>query len=339
MAICRRNAMLTVNTLSEQKNFQKKNGERQFMSFDKTLVYPGNIYFAHDPEFPLRVWVEREQGNNRMHRHEFCECIFITAGEAMHHSSNVAPQFIRQGDVLVIPIGGEHNFSSVQNLSVVNLLFDPARLPSLLMELYTQPAYREIFLRNISYYANRNYPHFHPEEQKFSEMLEHLERLSNVNFIKGMHCYKLGLFMVLMSMICDANHPQKERTAPAPWDIMKVSAYLERHFARKIYLEELLKLTGMSRSTLMRHFHAAFGVTPIAYLQRVRLKNAAHLLINSQYSLQEISLKTGFPSESYLFRAFRKSYGATPSEYRQKRFSRSGNIKNPEQFEHHSGSG
>ena len=290
------------------------------MSFYETLVYSDNTYFANDPEFPLRVWMEHEQGNNRMHRHEFCECIFITAGEAIHNSGNAPPQPIRKGDILVIPIGGEHNFSSVQNLSVANLLFDPARLPSLLMELYAKPAYRELFMRNISYYANRNYPHFHPDEQKFSEMQEYLERLAQVNFVKGIHCYKLGLFMVLMSMICDSTNIHENQDNHAALDIAKVSAYLERNFARKIYLEELLKLTGMSRATLMRHFHAAFGVTPIAYLQRVRLKNAAHLLINSQYSLQEISMKTGFPSDSYFFRAFRKAYSATPIEYRRKRF-------------------
>lgn len=289
------------------------------MSFYETLVYSDNTYFANDPEFPLRVWMEHEQGNNRMHRHEFCECIFITAGEAIHNSGNAPPQPIRKGDILVIPIGGEHNFSSVQNLSVANLLFDPARLPSLLMELYAKPAYRELFMRNISCYANRNYPHFHPDEQKFSEMQEYLERLAQVNFVKGIHCYKLGLFMVLMSMICDSTNIHETQDNHAALDIAKVSAYLERNFARKIYLEELLKLTGMSRATLMRHFHAAFGVTPIAYLQRVRLKNAAHLLINSQYSLQEISMKTGFPSDSYFFRAFRKAYSATPIEYRRKR--------------------
>ncbi|MBE6367442.1 MAG: helix-turn-helix domain-containing protein [Lentisphaerae bacterium] len=311
--------MLTVNTLSEQQNFQKKNGERQFMSFDKTLVYPGNIYFAHDPEFPLRVWVEREQGNNRMHRHEFCECIFVTGGRAMHHSGNALPQAIGAGDILVIPIGGKHRFSAVENLSVVNLLFDPSRLPSLLMELYSKPAYRELFMRNINYYADRSYPHFQPEAEKFSEMCEYLDRIAEVNFIKGMHCYKLGLFMVLMSMICDANlHGAANDSADhAPWDMLKVSAYLERNFARRISLDELLKLTGMSRATLMRHFHAAFGVTPIAYLRRVRLKNAAHLLVNSEYTLQEISLKTGFFSDSYFFREFRRSYGATPNEYRR----------------------
>ncbi|MBO7327225.1 MAG: helix-turn-helix domain-containing protein [Lentisphaeria bacterium] len=291
------------------------------MSFDKTLVYSDNIYFAHDPEFPLRVWMEHEQGNNRMHCHEFCECIFITAGQAIHNSNNAPSQPIRQGDILVIPIGGEHNFSSVQNLSVANLLFDPSRLPSLLMELYAKPAYRELFMRDMSYYANRNYPHFHPDEQKFAEMQEYLERLANVNFVKGMHCYKLGLFMVLMSMICDSNNIHETQESRAALDIVKVSAYLERHFARKIYLEELLKLSGMSRATLMRHFHAAFGVTPIAYLQRIRLKNAAHLLINSQYSLQEISIKTGFSSDSYFFRAFRKAYAVTPIEYRRKRIA------------------
>ena len=297
------------------------------MSSDKILLYPGNIYFAHDPEFPLRVWEEKDQNNNLMHRHEFCECIFITGGQALHHSSSNTPQFIQQGDILVIPIGGEHRFSSVQNLSVVNLLFDPDRLPSLLMELYSKPAYRELFMRNINYYAKRNYPHFHPADDKFSEMREYLERIADVNFVKGMHCYKLGLFMVLMSMICDSSEHNEDSSDHTPWNIMKVSAYLERNFARKVYLEELLKLTSMSRATLMRHFHAAFGVTPIAYLQRVRLKNAAHLLINTQYSLQEISIRTGFPSESYFFRAFRRSYDATPSEYRQKRLTKSGSTK------------
>ena len=73
----------------------------------------------------------------------------------------------------------------------------------------------------------------------------------------------------------------------------------------------------MSRYHFLRCFKAHVGVTPYAYLQRVRLRNAATLLRSSSRAITDIALDCGFTSPSRFSDAFRRRYGCTPSMYRR----------------------
>ena len=286
-------------------------------------LYENNEYFANDPEFPLSILLRSPQNPTKFHKHEYWECAFVTAGSGMHRSENNQPIAIRHRDIIIIPPGGSHAFVETENLEVINLLFDASRLPSLLMEFYSHPVYRELFIRNITHYENRDFPKFSIEPAVFDELEEYLCRMASAGYEQSEHCYKLGLFMALISKLCNSKSFDSFAGGAAPLDIGKLSAYLHRNFARKITLELLTKITGMSKPSLFRHFRAAFGVTPITYLQRIRLQYASELLINSGNSIKEIALQTGFQSESYFFRTFRKFYGITPMEYRKKQSKQS----------------
>ncbi len=74
----------------------------------------------------------------------------------------------------------------------------------------------------------------------------------------------------------------------------------------------------MSRATLQRHFRAALGMPPMAYLRNLRLEHAAELLLNTELSLKEIADLSGFRQMPPFFRAFKKCYRVTPLEYRGK---------------------
>ena len=73
----------------------------------------------------------------------------------------------------------------------------------------------------------------------------------------------------------------------------------------------------MSNATLMRHFKASLGCTPMEYLRNLRLEHAAELLVNSSISIKEIADNSGFLSDAYFFRSFKKHYGVTPVEFRR----------------------
>jgi AraC-like DNA-binding protein len=58
---------------------------------------------------------------------------------------------------------------------------------------------------------------------------------------------------------------------------------------------------------------------PIAYRNSLRSSIAAELLLRTEFSISEISTKLGFTSSSDFYRAFRKQYGESPSEYRKRK--------------------
>ena len=152
-------------------------------------------------------------------------------------------------------------------------------------------------------------------ENDFAELETMLHSLARTGSTAGNHCYKLGLFMAVISRLCELWKVRPDEIA-VPLDIPKLTAYLERNFQQEIYLDDLTKRAGMSRATLLRHFHAALGVTPMIYLRNLRLRHAAELLLKTEFSLKEIADQSGFARMPYFFKAFKDCYGVSPLEYR-----------------------
>ena len=279
--------------------------------------------FEADPGFPLRVKLEDPQEETHLHQHEFCECVFIVRGHGRHQSEDHPPVTVRRGCVIVIPVGGHHAYSAVSpDFAVFNLLFDTSQLPSVLLELYSHPSYKHIFLRSHSAYGEQDFPLMVLEDGVFRKLETMLTDLAETDGTTGNHCYKLGLFMVVLSRLC-AEWKIRSDSLAVPLDIPKLTAYLEQNFRKEVYLDDLAKLAGMSRSTLLRHFRAALGVTPMVYLRNLRLRHAAELLLGTDFGLKEIADQSGFLWMPYFFQSFRARYGVSPLEYRRE--SSSGN--------------
>ena len=273
--------------------------------------------FEADPELPLRVKLDDPQIVTVRHQHEFCECVFVIRGHGMHQSEDYDPVPVRRGCVLVIPVGGHHAYTAVSpDFAVFNLLFDTEHLPPVLLELYSHPSYKQIFLRDWTAYGELDFPVTALDSKVFGELETMLEYLAKTGPMPGCHCYKLGLFMAVLSRLCAAWKVSSE-TPAVPLDIPKLTAYLERNFQQEVYLDDLTKRAGMSRATLLRHFRAALGVTPMIYLRNLRLRHAAELLVNTDFDLKEIADRSGFFEMPYFFKAFRRCYGMSPLEYRR----------------------
>jgi transcriptional regulator GlxA family with amidase domain len=98
--------------------------------------------------------------------------------------------------------------------------------------------------------------------------------------------------------------------------ILQIQERLEKHFAQSFDFIELAKEYGMSRRTLERHFKKATGITPLSYLQRIRVENAKQLLESGNASFDEISYKVGYMDNSFFRKVFIKCTSLRPREYR-----------------------
>ncbi len=76
------------------------------------------------------------------------------------------------------------------------------------------------------------------------------------------------------------------------------------------------KLAGMSRTSFARAFIAAFGSSPMAFVQKVRLHHAAELLTTTTLPVKMIAASAGL-SRSHFSRAFHAAYGQDPASFRQ----------------------
>ncbi len=99
-------------------------------------------------------------------------------------------------------------------------------------------------------------------------------------------------------------------------EVERACAFMEKHFAERISLEQICREVGLSKSALLRSFTRAKGLTPYRYLESVRIGEAKKLLGRGVAPLQAAML-TGFADQSHFSNYFRNYTGLTPGAYRE----------------------
>lgn len=81
----------------------------------------------------------------------------------------------------------------------------------------------------------------------------------------------------------------------------------------------LPKQVNLSRSGLYRIFKAEMKTSPARYAKVKRMEAAAILLKTTYLNVKEIAAQVGFYDQSHFVRDFKKQYGHTPTEYRNRK--------------------
>ncbi|MET7254729.1 GlxA family transcriptional regulator [Dyadobacter jiangsuensis] len=93
---------------------------------------------------------------------------------------------------------------------------------------------------------------------------------------------------------------------------------IEKEYQEGSTIEVLIQDIPASRRNVVRRFKQAIGVTPIEYLQRTRIEAAKKLLAQTDQSVLEVMLNSGYNDLKSFRQLFKKSTGVTPKEYRDK---------------------
>jgi len=80
-------------------------------------------------------------------------------------------------------------------------------------------------------------------------------------------------------------------------------------------VEELAARSGYSASHFARQFTRVYGVSPIQYLNSIRILHAKNLLRTDQYTIAEIAQKCGFSNVYYFSRCFKQLTGIPPTKW------------------------
>lgn len=94
--------------------------------------------------------------------------------------------------------------------------------------------------------------------------------------------------------------------------------YLQDHFQEEFNLNKLAALEHYNPTYYCQWFQKKTGLTPGAYLQKLRLQRAKSLLLNTDLSLLQIAHEVGYEQQSSLTRLFKQKESVSPTDFRKK---------------------
>jgi len=102
---------------------------------------------------------------------------------------------------------------------------------------------------------------------------------------------------------------------------------LQSHVFNQISLGEVCDQLKITEEYLIRLFKRHMNMTPMRYLNNLKMETATSLLLNSDLSVKEISWKLGFSSPYHFSRNFKAYSACTPTDYRANYF-----VNNPTNY-------
>jgi LacI family transcriptional regulator len=99
-------------------------------------------------------------------------------------------------------------------------------------------------------------------------------------------------------------------------DVSEALRHIRLHAVEGLSVKQLLNAIPVNRRTLERRFVSVLGHTPLQEIQRVRLERAK-ILLQTELSVFDVAVRSGFATPEYLATSFLKATGLTPTAYRR----------------------
>lgn len=129
----------------------------------------------------------------------------------------------------------------------------------------------------------------------------------------------LAFDSLLHTLLAEFRHHAHSARTAAPEGALRfapVVDYLRAHLDRRLTLEELAAVAGLSPFHFLRQFKARYHATPQQMLMALRLFEAKRLLAAGD-APAEVAAATGLADQAHLTRAFARRYGVTPARYQR----------------------
>ncbi len=302
--------------------------------------------FFDDALLKLNILERNPQVPFPLHSHDFAELVIVLSGSGVHFTEG-ADYRVQTGDVFVIESGYSHGYRDISDLRLYNVIFDPAILNSLFVDINTMPGYHAVFkleprLRAEHAFASRlrlNQEQLRHARNLIVRMRTELSHITEGNGGRALAVAGLIELVVFLSRLYaqspdaqspdaqspdaqspDAQSPDAQSQAAGMGEIMQMAdalAFLESRLDRPVAIDDLAAVANMSPSTLNRSFHRTVGCSPVDYHLKLRIDRAADLLAGSRLSITGIAEMTGFFDSNYFSRQFRRRRGISPRDYRK----------------------
>jgi AraC-like DNA-binding protein len=267
----------------------------------------------------------KEQHYVDNHCHNFYHLLYITGGQGTLGINNVERK-PAVDEVYVIPPGVYHEICSdldapLRTLEMKFMIGEP-KLDALLQPVPLPFRSHSPFIRSML-------------EEMLREALNKMPLYKEMIFSRGLH---LLFHIARLHSGASGDAAAAHRPENAPYLDVHTEAYLlaepdpdkgnalaeqvlqyiHEHFCEQLSLSQLAERFAVSQSHLSKVFSHRFDISPIQYVNQLKLQKVKHLLVHSNMSITEISDRVGFGSIHYLSHYFSQRERMSPSEYRSR---------------------
>ena len=259
------------------------------------ICHVGDFMFYQFQHFGISEYFCKEYGKNfnfPTHLHNSFELITVTEGE-MYITVDDKTYALKTGDaVLVFP----HQLHSISSETSRHMLciFSP-----------------ELVKAYASKVVNRKPVHNMVNLDKY--LVNTLD-----NLLDSSSTFKKKGILYSICAEFDKSAQYTKRLSYEESLLQNIFEFVEKNYSGNCELQDLAQKTGYSYSYLSRCFKKITGISFNTYVNRYRISNACYMLNNSNCSILQCALESGYKSIRSFNRNFLSVVSATPKEYREK---------------------
>lgn len=276
-------------------------------------------------DVPQKEWVLALMGDewvrvygegmvNSLHFHNLYEVGICRGGTGeMVFDKKVLP--FRPGMISFIPKGYPHTTNSTPGTKGFweYLFFDPEMI---LKSVYgtNQLKIRQtlsVISRDVMYGETKNYPAF---TRLVNEIMEEMKKKDRY-YIEKVHALLAALLFEAVRILDLGDERVQIRGEKVA--ITNALRYVDQHYAEPIRIEDLARECSISETHFRRLFSEAFSISPVEYLNMIRVIKACDLMKTSDEAMSTVASKCGFTTVSTFDRNFKNVMGVTPYQWKK----------------------
>lgn len=136
--------------------------------------------------------------------------------------------------------------------------------------------------------------------------------------IEQQHGYEVAASILLQEILLLFAKERHAATTQQHQELNKIIIYMHKHIDKTIRVDELIAMSGLSRTTFFTRFRSRTGLSPSDYMLKLKLESAKVSLETTNLSVKEISTNLQFYDEFHFSKLFKKNFGISPSTFRGK---------------------
>lgn len=254
------------------------------------------------------------------HRHDFVEIVFIMQGSCVHSHRDTDTNLI-PGDVFIVEPHEEHAYRISSQTIIYNCLFYPEALGDDWKSLKNLSGIYD-FMVVEPFYRHESHQqdilHLPPDE--LSDIKHILNRMISEQELRqrGSTLVQKANLLMLLAIIGRAWESQfqskSESYVVKRQMLAEAIKYIEQNLSSSLKIDEIAAMVYLSPDYFRRLFRETTGLSPIEYINKLRISKAAKLLSAQKLTVSEAAELVGIYDVNYFSRLFRSIMGYSPSK-------------------------